>query len=60
MKIVLAGSRKLAFIPEPVIALLKDHMEAGDTFFIGCATRSHWMDDGKKWIGTRKIFCRAC
>jgi hypothetical protein len=37
MKLVLAGSRKLAFIPEPVISMLQDHMEAGDTFFIGDA-----------------------
>ncbi len=37
MKIVLAGSRKLAFIPEPVISMLQDHIEAGDIFFIGDA-----------------------
>jgi hypothetical protein len=37
MKVVLAGSRKLAFIPEPVISMLKDQIQAGDTFFIGDA-----------------------
>jgi hypothetical protein len=37
MKVVLAGSRKLSFIPEPVISLLRDHMEAGSTFLIGDA-----------------------
>ncbi len=37
MKIILAGSRKLAFIPEPVISILQDHMLAGDTFFVGDA-----------------------
>ena len=37
MKIVLAGSRKLAFIPDPVISMLQDHIQAEDTFFIGDA-----------------------
>ena len=37
MKIVLAGSRKLAFIPEPVGLMLQDHVQAGDVFFIGDA-----------------------
>jgi len=37
MKIVLAGSRKLAFIPESVISLLQDHIQVGDTFLIGDA-----------------------
>ena len=37
MKIVLAGSRKLAFIPEPVISMLQDHIQGADTFFIGDA-----------------------
>jgi hypothetical protein len=37
MKIVLAGSRKLSFIPEPVILMIQDHIQAADTFLIGDA-----------------------
>ncbi len=37
MKIVLAGSRKLAFIPEPVISMLQEHIQVGDSFFVGDA-----------------------
>jgi hypothetical protein len=38
MKIVLAGSRKLAFIPEEVDSILHDHILTSDTFLIGDAT----------------------
>jgi hypothetical protein len=37
MRIVLAGSRKLAFIPEEVITLLQDLIQDNHTFFIGDA-----------------------
>lgn len=37
MKIVLAGSRKLSFIPEEVSSILDEFLQSGDTFYIGDA-----------------------
>jgi hypothetical protein len=37
MKVVLGGSRKLGFIPYPVVSFLNDSIERGDNFFIGDA-----------------------
>ena len=37
MKVVLGGSRKLGFIPDPVVTFLNDSIERGDNFFIGDA-----------------------